>query len=274
MPKQTKHNKNKPAARVAGRRMQKWARALLTLLALGTLLGAAVLVVPVTRCDARGQTRYSAEEFAAAMELGKHGLRLYNLDKQALAGKIHAALPYARVTAIQRGFPNVLHLTVEELVPVFTQEQDGLWWLLSESGRLLEATAQPPSGLMPVTGARLESPRSGLDARWVDAFTAPGDLSLLRDALLESPLWPEITGLRVSTAALPDVLYQGRIRLRLGTVFAQDGGRDTLQQKLRTAEGAIAELNAQNPGYQGVVDVYAPGKAYSTSEWDAPEGSP
>lgn len=270
MPRQSKHKKTKPAARVAGRRKPKWA---LALLALGALLALAVLAVPVTRCGIRGETRYSPAEFAAALELDGRAVRLYNLDKPALARKIHAALPYAHVTAVNRGFP-ALRLAVEELVPVFAQEQGGLWWLLSDGGKLLESAAQPTEGLLLLTGARLQSPRAGYSARWEGAFTAPGDLSLLRAALLESPLWSEITGLRVCAAALPEVLYQDRIRLRLGAVFSQDGGRDTLRQKLRTAEDTIRELDAQNPDFHGIVDVYAPGKAYSTPQWAAPEEIP
>jgi hypothetical protein len=83
-----------------------------------------------------------------------------------------------------------------------------------------------------------------------------------------TPLWPEITGLRVSTAALPDALYQDRIQLRFGAAFAPGGAGEALGDKLRMAEQVLARLDAQNPGNRGLLDLGTPGKATFTPEWE------
>jgi hypothetical protein len=250
--------------RVAGRRALRWGRVLLVLGVPAALLALAVFAIPVTRCELRGASRYSAAEFSEAMRLEEHALRLYNLDKAALALEIHRALPYAHVTAVNRRFPTTVRLKVEELSPMFVQEQDGLLWLISEGGKLLECTQQPQDGLLPLTGARLKSPKEGRGAHWVNAFTAPGDLALLRDALTESPLWPEITGLRISTAALPDAIYQDRVRIRFDSAFSREGD---LGNKIQLAGQILAELEAENPECRGILDLSIPGSSYFTPEW-------
>jgi len=239
---------------------------LLVLGALAALLLAYNLAVPVTRCTVQGISRYTVGEFAAAMELNKRQVRLHKLDKPLLARKIHATLPYVRVTAVKRGL-GTLRLEVEELPPVFAQEQDGHWWLLAENGKLLERVSKQPEGLLTLSGARLQAPKAGAKARWVNRFTAPGDPALLLAALRESSLWKNITGLRVSTAALPEAVYQDRIRLRFDAAFSQSGA-DSLELKLETAVQYLLELDAENPEYRGILDASTPGRAYFSPLWE------
>jgi hypothetical protein len=246
-----------------------------TMLALGALGLAALLsltvLFPVRQCTAEGRTSYTAEQFAQAAGVGRVRMNLFTADKAALARRVHAALPYARVTRISRRLPGTLHLTVEERAASFVQEQDGLYWLLTQDARLLGAAQAPPEGLMPLTGAPLVEPAAGRRAKWENAFTAPSDIDALLACLRESSLWPGVTALRVSTAALPDAIYEGRIRIRFGTAAPTVAGTDqtaALRGKLRMAEEVIAEKDAQNPLQRGILDLSTYGKAYFTADWD------
>jgi len=257
---------------VSPRLARKFARLVLTLAVLGGILGlSATVLFPVRRCAAEGQTRYTANQFAEAMGIGKAKMNLFTANKAALARKVHAALPYAHVVRISRRLPGTLHLTVEERSAAFAQKQDKLWWLLTQDGRLLGTAEGMPEGLMPVTGAALLEPAAGQRAKWKNAFTTPGDIAVLLGCLRESSLWPEITALRISTAALPDAIYQDRIRIRFGTAAPTVAGTSqeaALNIKLRMAEEVIAEKDGQNPLQRGILDLSTYGKAYFTAEWD------
>ena len=265
--RQAKHKKKKMNPRVS-RRLVKLVLALLLLGGLAAL--SLTVLFPVRRCTAEGGTRYSVNQFAEAMGIEENKMNLFSADTAALTGKVHAALPYVRVIRISRRLPGTLHLTVEERVPAFAQQQGKLWWLLSEDGRLLGTENAVPEGLMPITGAALLEPVAGQQAAWKNAFTAPHDIAALLACLRESSLWPGISALRVSTAATPDAVYQDRIRIRFGTATPSGsaGQEAVLAEKLRMAEEVIAQKDAQNPLQRGVLDLSTYGKAYFTADWD------
>jgi cell division septal protein FtsQ len=269
--KKTKRAKHKKAAKMNPRAFRRLVKAVLALGLAGGLAALSLTVLfPVRRCTAEGATRYSANQFAEAMGVGKEEMNLFTAETAALAEKVHAALPYARVVRISRRLPGTLHLTVEERAPAFAQQQDKLWWLLTEDGRLLGTETPMPEGLMPITGAALLEPVAGQQAAWKNAFTAPSDIAALLACLRASSLWPGVTGLRVSTAATPDAIYQDRIRIRFGTATpsASAGQEAMLAEKLRMAEEVIAQKDAQNPLQRGILDLSTYGKAYFTADWD------
>jgi len=254
------------------RLFRKFVKLMLALGVLGlTALLSLTVLFPVRQCVTEGRTSYTAEQFERAMGIGFAKMNLFTADKAALARRAHAALPYAHIVKISRRLPGTLHLTVEERTASFAQEQDGLWWLITQDARLLGTAEELPEGLMPLTGAPLVEPLAGRRAKWQNAFTGPADIDVLLACLRESSLMPGVTALRISTAALPDAIYQDRIRIRFGTAAptvagaAQEGA---LREKLRMAEEVIAEKDAQNPLQQGILDLSTYGKAYFTADWD------
>jgi len=255
----------------ASRRLVK---AVLALCVLGGLVALSLTVLfPVQRCTAEGETRYSADQFAGAMGIEETKMNLFSADTAALTEKVHAALPWVRVVRISRRLPGTLHLTVEERVPAFAQQQDKLWWLLTQEGRLLGTEQAMPEGLMLITGAALLEPKAGRLAAWKNAFTTPADIAALLACLRESSLWPGITALRISTAATPDAIYQDRIRIRFGTATPSGsaGQEAVLAENLRMAEEVVAQKDAQNPLQRGILDLSTygkDGKAYFTADWD------
>jgi len=266
--KKTKKPKKK---KVNPRLFRKLIKTVLVLAVLGGLAALSTTVLfPVRRCTAEGETRYSVNQFAEAMEIEEAKMNLFTADADELSEKIHAALPYARVVRISRRLPGTLHLTMEERAPAFAQQQGNLWWLLTQEGRLLGTENAMPEGLMPITGAALLEPAPGQPAAWKNAFTTPADIAALLACLRESSLWPDITALRISTAAPPDAVYQDRIRIRFGTATpsAATSQEAMLAEKLRMAEAVIAEKNEQNPLQRGIVDLSTYGKAYFTADWD------
>ena len=261
-----KHKKN-----MNPRLFRKFVSAMLALAVLGGIAALSLTVLfPVRRCATVGDTRYTVDQFEEAMGISTAKMNLFTADKAALARKAHAALPYAHITKISRRLPGTLHLTVEERTAAFAQQQDKLWWLLTDDGRLLGAENALPEGLMPITGAALLKPVAGQRAKWRNAFTSPSDIAVLLACLRESSLWEDITALRISTAAMPDAIYQNRIRIRFGTAtpsVANTSQEAALNAKLRMAEEVIAEKDGQNPQQRGILDLSTYGKAYFTADW-------
>ena len=260
-----KHNK-KPVNPRLFRKLVKFA---LTLGVLGGILALSLTVLfPVRRCTATAG-RYTAQQFADAMGITGATMNLFTADKAALARRAHAALPWVHIVKISRRLPGTLHLTVEERAAAFAQEQDGLWWVLTQDGVLLGQADAMPEGLMPITGAPLLRPAAGQRVKWRNAFTTPGDIDVLLACLRESSLWSGITALRISTAAVPDAIYQDRIRIRFDTATPSISANqeDVLSKKLRIAEATIAEKDAQNPLQRGILDLSIYGEAYFTADW-------
>ena len=267
--RQAKRTNNKKP--MPPRLLRKFVKFMLFVGALGIAAVLSVTVLfPVRQCTTEGGTSYTAAQFGQAMGIGTVKLNLFTADKAQLARRAHAALPYAHIVKISRRPPGTLHLTVEERVPAFVQEQDGLFWLMTQDARLLGTAETPPGGLMALTGAPLADPEPGHRAQWANAFTTPSDIDALLACLRESTLWPGVTALRISTAAVPDAIYQDRIRIRFGTAAPSVAGttqENVLREKLRMAEEVVAEKDAQNPMQQGILDLSTYGKAYFTADW-------
>ena len=269
MAKQRKPAKPKKKP-VNPRLFRKLVKLALALGVLGGILALSLTVLfPVRRCTAEGTPRYTAQQLSEAMGITGEKMNLFAADKAALARKAHAALPWIHIVKISRRLPGTLHLTVEERAAAFAQEQDGLWWVLTQDGVLLGQADAMPEGLMPITGAPLLRPAAGQRVKWRNAFTTPGDIDVLLACLRGSSLWPGITALRISTAAVPDAVYQDRIRIRFGTAVpsAAADQETMLREKLRMAEAVVAEKDAQNPGQRGILDLSTYGKAYFTADW-------
>jgi len=266
MPKQTKMRNNM----LLSRRWKMRLLAFAVLLALAGVFVALSLTVlfPATQCAVVGQSRYTAQDFAQAMELEYQRPNIFRADAASLVEKAEQALPYANIIGVTRQLPNTLRLAVAEHAPGFAQMQDELWWLIADTGRLLEHSHSLPEDVLVIRGADLMEPQPGGYAQWDGAFTQPGDMHQLIDALRDSGLLPHVTGLRISNYSIPDVIYQDRVRIRFGAASPVGGTEEySLPEKLRFAQQALAELETQNPNYRGQMDLGA-GRADFTPRWE------
>jgi len=251
------------------RKKKRWFTLVIMLGFVGVFAALSLTVLfPLTRCVVVGQTRYSAQDFAEAMQLRDQNINLFRADIQALVEQAELALPYANIISATRQPPNALRLEVEEHRPAFAQQQGDMWWLIAENGRLLERIDTPPQDILLLRGMPLYEAQPGKTAQWERAFTRAGDMYHLVAALRESTLWPDVTGLRISTYTLPDVIYQDRIRIRLGSASPVGGTQEhNLRYMFLLAEQVLVHLNAQNPNYRGVLDLSVSGQTPFSPMW-------
>ncbi|MCL2107654.1 MAG: hypothetical protein FWH26_11445, partial [Oscillospiraceae bacterium] len=144
------------------------------------------------------------------------------------------------------------------------------WGRLEETGKLLEALAELPPELLTLSGAELIKPAAGKQAKWEGAVLPP-DFKDLLGVLKDHGFEERITGLQISASPLPDVIYQGRIRIKFGSGLPAGSSsltvREVLGEKLRVGREALRQIEEENPHQRGVLDLSAYGKAYFTPDW-------
>jgi hypothetical protein len=161
-------------------------------------------------------------------------------------------------------------VSIEELQPAFAQQMDEQWWVISSCGMVIESLPVRPEQAIRIVGRPLLEPQVGQPAQWENTATAPQDLQEMHDALRESPLWRQVSGLRMSGYRLPDVIVQGRIRVRFGTALHVGSAVDiSLADRLALSEQVLRQLDEQNPNYRGVLDLSVQGQVPFTPNWDA-----
>jgi len=247
---------------------KKFWKAALLLLVGGAVAGTALLM-PTLRCEVVGGSRYSAKEYEAAIGLPERRVAVFLADKEKLKGEIEGALPYANVEKIEQALPGTLRLHVRDSLAAFAQRHGKQWLLISETGQLLEFYAEPPEGALQITGPAPEKPKPGQEVRWAGSRAAGHTLASLMRELRAAEFIPEITGIRVTSGPVPDAIYQNRLRLRFGAPPpGAESEAEILREKLRLAKQTIAELDAQNPSRQGVLDLSIMGQAIFSANWE------
>ncbi|MCL2531310.1 MAG: cell division protein FtsQ/DivIB [Oscillospiraceae bacterium] len=158
---------------------------------------------------------------------------------------------------------------LDELQPAFAQQMDEHWWVISSCGVVIEAASMQPQQTLPLFGRSLNDPQPGQPAQWQGVATMSQDLQQMHDALGASPLRQQVSGLRMSGYRLPDVVLQGRIRVRFGTALHVGGTQDIpLADRLALVEQVLRQLDVQNPNYRGILDLSVQGQMPFTPNWD------
>jgi len=206
------------------------------------LLIAGIIFFRVREIRVEGAVLYTQEEVTEACGVSI-GQNLLFLRASAVSDNLFRALPYAESIRITRRLPGTLTISITERVPVACIFSDGAWWLLDASCKVLEKTnaagaaecihLEGLSVLTPVEGERLKTSAD-------DTMTAEllGDVL---EALFQQGIAGEITQLEAESLSDVRFVYDGRIRVKMGTCL-------DAQQKIGLLCGILRELGAEASG--------------------------
>ena len=140
------------------------------LLICGCLVAAITLFFQVDTVVITGEKRYTEAEIREASGV-EDGDNLFLLNKYQVIRNIADALPYIEIenTTIQRKLPDTLLIQVRECGDPLAWEQDGIVWLVSPAGKIVEQKTST-AGYPTIDGCRLLAP---------SVLTVQGDLAYI-----------------------------------------------------------------------------------------------
>jgi cell division protein FtsQ len=124
---------------------------LLTLLVIYGLSRSPLLTVNQVQVVGGDMTGVAGIKAAAGIHSGDH---MADIDLAAARRRLEA-LPWVRSARVGRSWPRTVRIVVAERGPIarIADEDGHRWWMADATGRLLDAVANPPDGLVQVDGA-------------------------------------------------------------------------------------------------------------------------
>lgn len=206
---------------------------------------------------AEGNARYSDSELIAASGI-RQGDNLVLLNKYGVKQAVFAELPYIETISIQRKYPDTIVLSVTECAAAAALPGgDGMWWLISEQGKLLDASLEAPTDCTIVTGCTLVSPASGAQAALSEEESYKLEyLRAFLQAAEKNQLLSEIGGIDLGDGTRITFTYQDRF-----TVYTPwDGDMD---RALRAVQKVVSEkLESNEKGEINLMNLMSEGRAY------------
>ena len=194
----------------------KGARVLSVLLAAVVIVAALTLFFKVEEIEVTGCRRYTPEEVAVVTEVEK-GDNLILLNRFQIKQRIFQAMPYISEVQVRRRLPDTLVVEITETGAAAAVESGGAWWLVSRSGKVLEAVDEVQGAeYLLLENLAVEPPAAG---GWLaPAEGSPLTAERLAELLEELDKRDMLTRADSIDAGDPDrlvITYDGRFRVEM-----------------------------------------------------------
>ena len=128
-------------------------------------------VETITVSGARAYSEWTIREASGIQE----GDYLLSFSRARAGGRIITELPYVDQVRIGIKLPDTVNIVIKELDVVYAiQATDGMWWLMSSGGKVVEMTdAGTAASYTKVLGVTLENPAIGEQAVAIEDGTTP-----------------------------------------------------------------------------------------------------
>ena len=202
-----------------------------------------------------GTVRYTEEDVrkASGVELGSN---MYLLNKFEVQRQLRETLPYIEDVQIRRVLPDQLVITVTECGHVYAVTQEGVAWVFSSTGRIVDRMESHEARYLPqVDGCQLLAPSLGTKLQ--TAFEEERDirqeslLSLLKAAEAAGEVG-RIAGYHLADPKVLSMDYAGRFEVRMPYGADYD--------YMLTYLGMVMEQLGGNE--RGIIDLTVPGEAH------------
>ena len=188
--------------------------------ALSVVLTAVVVVVALTlffkvdQVVVSGNSRYTVEEITAVCGV-EPGDNLILLNKYQIAQQLYTQLPYITNVRVNRKLPDQLLVEVTETKVALTIEGGGAWWLLSESGKVLDVAEGDAEGYLLLRGVVPEGIAVGEQLRLAAGNLSAERLLELVAALSERNMLEKTDWVDASDGEILRIGYDGRFEVEL-----------------------------------------------------------
>lgn len=186
------------------------------LLICGCLVAAVTLFFRVDTVVITGEQRYTEEQIRQASGVAD-GDNLFLLNKYQVIRDIAEALPYIEIenTHIRRRLPDTLLIEVQECGDPLAWEQDGVVWLVSPAGKIVERRSST-AGYPVIDGCRLLSPSVGtLIVPDTEHDAQRQSLLDLLAALEEAGKLGEVDAIHLDDLSCISMDYMGRFTVKM-----------------------------------------------------------
>lgn len=215
---------------------------------------ALTLFFKVDSITVSGVTQYSSEEIIAASGV-ETGDNLFLLNKYEISDSIRAQLPYVSSISIRRRWPDTLVIEVTDGVQGGVIQQDGTYWVISSSGKLLGTQSEAGSGAQ-IQGITLDAPKVGSQIAAVEGQERRlTQLLALLAALDAKGMLQGCKGIDFSENTVISMDYADRFTVK----FAYDAD---FTYKLSTLNAVIEKLEEQGDIREGTIDLTYEGEAH------------
>lgn len=236
-------NVNQPRQAVRKSKKQRRLRArifLTVLVAAGVCFALSLTVLfRVSAVEAAPGVHYTAEQITEAAGI-ENGTNLFRIDRAKTAERICRALPYAESASVSIILPDKVSIAVQEAAPALQLQQDGSYYLLSGSLKVLERSDTAVPGLPVITGAGLSTAQPGETASFEREEVSRTLLAL--EEQLKAAQFSLVTAIDVTKLYSIELKYGEKLTIRLGS-------SGNLQQKLQLARYVIDnKLDANQAG--------------------------
>lgn len=138
------------------RQRKKQRRRLLSRICIAVLVLLAVIFAPtiffqVSTIDVSGDTRYKSEELIKSTGV-KEGDNMFFLDTKQIAEDLKKEYPYLDTVKLHRKMPSTLQIEVTDRTEALSLEQNGKYFVLDLTGKVLEEKKSAAKNTATVTG--------------------------------------------------------------------------------------------------------------------------
>lgn len=162
-----------------------------------------------------GSTYYTRENIIVAAQVTE-GDNLFRTDIRGIEERLNHLMVYADEVKVRRKLPSQLVITVKEAVPKYNFEQDGRYFVVSESAKILETNlSEPQKGLMLVTGFEIKDTTPNAKLESEDSLKA----QILAE-ITETLAGMKFNGIgKIDLSDRTDIklTYDDRIEIRIGS---------------------------------------------------------
>ena len=194
-----------------------------------------------------GVTLYTSDQI---LEVGGvvNGANLFRTNTDLIEQRLVETLPYVESATVTKDFPNSLTIDIVEAEKIAEIEDDGKYYVLSRSGRILEMANPTHNSSLPlVKGFELSSPEINEKLRSSDEYKAKVLMQVLED--IESSGIQHIEVVDITNRTDIVLWYEDRIDLRVGSSM-------DMEYKL-TCMKAVIEKSLE-PDYDGTLRYNGP----------------